>query len=95
MRLLALACLMIAGAAHAADPSPLAASETIFLDFLDASGAVGVVDSGLMTEFKGRNRESWDATLQDRHRALLDQPRRARRRKAHARRTRLRSPPCA
>ena len=72
MRLLALACLMIAGAAHAADPIPLAAPETIFLDFLDASGAVGVIDSGLMTEFKGRNRESWDATLQDRHRALLD-----------------------
>ena len=61
MRTLALACLLLAGAAQAADPSPLAASETIFLEFLDAGGAVGAIDSGLWPEYKHRNRDAWDA----------------------------------
>jgi hypothetical protein len=61
------------GAAGAAPPSPLAPAEAIFLDFLDAHGAVGAIDSGLWPDFKGRSRESWDAAVKDRHRALTDQ----------------------
>ena len=61
------------GAAGAAPPSPLAPAEATFLDFLDAHGAVGAIDSGLWPDFKGRGRESWDAAVKDRHRALTDQ----------------------
>ena len=61
------------GAVHAAEPSPLAPAEATFLDFLDAHGAVGAIDSGLWPDYKGRSRESWDATVKDRHRALTDQ----------------------
>ena len=70
MRTLALACLLLAGAAQAADPSPLAASETIFLEFLDAGGAVGAIDSGLWPEYKQRSRAAWDAIQKDRYAAL-------------------------
>src|SRR5688500_10549511 len=54
-------------------PSPLGPAEAIFLDFLDAHGAVGAIDSGLWPYFKGRGRESWDAAVKDRHRALMDE----------------------
>ena len=60
------------GAAHAAGPSPLAPAEATFLEFLDAHGAVGAIDSGLWPDFQGRSRESWDAAVQDRHRLLTD-----------------------
>ena len=72
MRTLALALLLLVGAAQAADPSPLAASETIFLDFLDAGGAVGAIDSGLWPEYKSRNRAAWDAIQKDRYAALTE-----------------------
>jgi hypothetical protein len=72
MRGALLTLLLIAGPAAAAEPSPLAPAEAIFLDFLDAANAVGAIDSGFMSEFKGRNRDSWDAILKDRHKALLD-----------------------
>jgi len=58
------------GAAHAAEPSPLAPAESIFLDFLDAANAVGAIDSGLWTDFKGRDRASWDAQQKERYAAL-------------------------
>jgi hypothetical protein len=64
--------VLIAGAAQAAEPGPLAPSEAIFLDFLDAHGAVGAIDSGLWPDFKGRSRESWDAAVRERHKALID-----------------------
>ena len=63
-------CLCAIGAAQAAEPSPLAPAEAIFLDFLDAGNAVGAIDSGLWTEFKGRDRASWDAQQKDRYAAL-------------------------
>ncbi|MGH8204845.1 MAG: hypothetical protein ACREST_09565 [Steroidobacteraceae bacterium] len=63
--------MLIAGSAQAAEPSPLAPAEAIFLDFLDANGAVGAIDSGLYADFKGRSRESWDADVKDRHAALM------------------------
>ena len=61
------------GAVGATPPSPLAPAEATFLEFLDAHGAVGAIDSGLWPDFKGRNRESWNVAVQDRHRALTDQ----------------------
>ena len=71
--LLILATLGAASTVQAAEPSRLAPAEAIFLDFLDAHGAVGAIDSGLWPDFKGRSRESWDAAVKDRHRALVDQ----------------------
>jgi hypothetical protein len=71
MRGLLLACILIAGPAIAAEPSPLAPSEAIFLDFLDAANAVGAIDSGLYAEFKGRDRAAWDAQQKERHAALM------------------------
>jgi Peptidase family M3 len=71
LTLLMLTGLATAVAADVAEPSPLAPAEAIFLDFLDASGAVGAIDSGLYTEFAGRSRESWDASVKDRYSALL------------------------
>ncbi|HKY92440.1 MAG TPA: hypothetical protein VJM11_15435 [Nevskiaceae bacterium] len=70
---LILAGLGASGAINAAEPSPLAPAEAIFLDFLDAHGAVAAIDSGLWPDFQGRSRESWDTTVKDRHRALVDQ----------------------
>jgi hypothetical protein len=72
MRGLLIGCVLIAGAVQAAEPGPLAPAEAIFLDFLDAHGAVGAIDSGLWPDFKGRSRESWDAAVRDRHKALND-----------------------
>jgi hypothetical protein len=72
MRGALLTLLLITSPAAVAEPSPLAPAEAIFLDFLDAANAVGAIDSGFMSEFKGRDRESWDASLKDRHEALLD-----------------------
>ena len=76
MRGVLLGCILVSGTAvaeAAAEPSPLAPAEATFLDFLDAHGAVGAIDSGLWPDFRGRNRESWNASVQDRHRALTDQ----------------------
>src|SRR5262245_4015553 len=70
MRGLFFACALIAGPAVAAEPSPLAPAEAIFLDFLDAGNAVGAIDSGLWTEFKGRDRASRHAQQSDRYAAL-------------------------
>src|ERR1700752_3776531 len=62
MRGLFFSCILIAGPAVAAAPSPLASA--------DAGNAGGAIDSGLWTEFKGRDRASWDAQQQDRYAAL-------------------------
>lgn len=67
-----LSCLLFAGAAQAATPpSPLAPAENLFLDFLDAANAVGAIDSGLWSTFKGRDRASWDAAETTLHKQLL------------------------
>jgi hypothetical protein len=67
-----LLCILIAGTALAAEPtSPLAPSESLFLDFLDASNAVGAIDSGLWPTFKGKDRAAWDAAERDLHKKLL------------------------
>ena len=71
MRGLFFACVLIAGPAVAVEPGPLAPAEAIFLDYLDAGGAVGAIDSGLWPEFKGRDRDAWAAIQRDRYAALV------------------------
>jgi hypothetical protein len=44
--------------------------EAIFLDFMDAVGALGVIDSGLMASFRGRDRDSWQSVVRDKRAAL-------------------------
>jgi hypothetical protein len=50
----------------------VAATEHAFLDFLDAYGTLGVVESGLDERYLGRNRKQWKA-LADSKRRLLDE----------------------
>jgi hypothetical protein len=70
--LLICALLAAPAAAHATtEPSPLAATEALFLEFLDAANAVDYINSGLVTEYESRDLKSWDAQLHDRHKALL------------------------
>jgi hypothetical protein len=73
MRLLLLVALSIAGigAAGAADAPPLAATESLFLQFLDARDAVSYVDSGMVAEYEGATGAVWNERLTDRHKALL------------------------
>ncbi len=71
MKVLLLACLLAAGAAHAADSPPLAETESLFLQFLDARDAVAYVDSGMVAEYEGATGAVWSERLRDRHKALL------------------------
>ncbi len=73
MRLLLLIVLAATGlgAAQAADSPPLAATETLFLQFLDARDAVAYIDSGHVTEFEGEKIGPWNARLLESHKALL------------------------
>ena len=71
MRTTLLACLLIAGTAHAADSNPLAGPEARFLEFLDARDAVAYINSGHVAEWEGAALEAWDARLLERHKALL------------------------
>jgi len=66
-----LACILIAGTAQAAEPSPLAPAEHLFLDFLDAANARGAIDSGLFSTFKGRDRTSWESDEKSLHKRLV------------------------
>ncbi len=51
-----------AAQAHDATPAqPLAQAEAHFLDFLDADSAVDIINSGLVTEYEGRDRAAWEA----------------------------------
>lgn len=65
--------LLILGAGCASDPppAPLVEIEATFLEFLDAANAVDYINSGMVAEYEGRDLKSWDAQLQERHKALL------------------------
>lgn len=65
--------LLILGAGCASDspPAPLAEIEATFLEFLDAANAVDYINSGMVAEYERRDLKSWDAQLQERHKALL------------------------
>ncbi len=73
MKAFLLACFLIsgAGAAHAADPSPLAETEALFLEFLDARDAEACLNSGYVSEYEGQRVNIWAARLRDRHLTLL------------------------
>ncbi len=71
MRALLLAGILIGGPALAADAGPLAPTEALFLEFLDARDAVAYLNSGHVAEYEGRKLEAWDAELLDKHKALL------------------------
>ncbi len=67
----ALLALVATGAAlaHAADaPSsdPMTSAELAYIDTLDAGNAVDLIDSGYVAEFDGRDRDAWEALLQQR-----------------------------
>jgi hypothetical protein len=55
------------GADEAPPAAPLAAAEEQFLDFLDADSALGIIDSGLVAEFEGRDRSAWAAQRAEHH----------------------------
>ena len=65
------AAILLIGATH--NDAIVEKTEAIFLDFLDADSAVGVIDSGLYTQYLGHDRAAWDEKLRDRHSALLAQ----------------------
>jgi len=68
---LCVAILVVAmSAACAKKPDPIADTEAAFLEFLDAANAVGAIDSGLYTEYEGRDLAAWQA-LEQKHRAAL------------------------
>lgn len=71
MRCAAIFILLLAGGC-ASNPArdPLAQAEASFLAFLDAANAVGAIESGLYTDYEGRDRSAWQA-LEQRHRAEL------------------------
>jgi hypothetical protein len=60
-----------AGAAMAEAPAPLAATEALFLEFLDARDAVAYLDSGHVDEWEGAGIDAWTERQRARHRALL------------------------
>ncbi|HQR47716.1 MAG TPA: hypothetical protein PL152_00185 [Steroidobacteraceae bacterium] len=62
---------MQANAGDVVAAKPVAAAEAAFLDFLDAHGELGVVESGLQERYLGRDRAQWQA-LSDSRRNRLD-----------------------
>ena len=68
------AVLLLAGVmlpAAAADQGPLAPTEALFLEFLDAANAVDYINSGVVAEYDGRDAIAWEARRADRHQALI------------------------
>lgn len=72
MRSLQVLVLFLAGlgAAAAAPAGPLAPTEALFLEFLDARDAVAYLETGHVDEWDGAGLETWNERLVARHRAL-------------------------
>jgi len=74
MKILAILLVgMLIGGTSVADTtaaSRVAETEAIFLDFLDAANAVGVIDSGLYMQYEGRDRAAWEARMRARRETL-------------------------
>ncbi|TFH49256.1 MAG: hypothetical protein E4H01_04665 [Lysobacterales bacterium] len=67
------AAILLLGSPSAADTASANAvveAETLFLDFLNAGHAVDAINSGLFTQFEGRDLAAWEAQRHDRRRAL-------------------------
>ncbi|MFO1406751.1 MAG: hypothetical protein U1F08_04355 [Steroidobacteraceae bacterium] len=76
MRLPSSTCLLIVAlfaspVARPAEPPPITAAEASFLDYLDAVGAQGVVDSGYAPTFDGLDGAAWSRVAAER-RGQLD-----------------------
>ncbi len=72
MRKLIAACLAaLPFLACAADVAPLARTEALFLEFADAANAVDYINSGMVALYEYRDLASWDAQLQQKHKALV------------------------
>jgi len=67
--LILLACASLPAAAT--EPGPLAPTEALFLEFLDASNAVDYIHSGMVADYEGRDLASWDTQRIERHKALI------------------------
>lgn len=59
-----------ADVAATANASPVAETEALFLDFLNAGHAVDAINSGLFTQYQGRDLAAWELQLGDRRAAL-------------------------
>ena len=66
-----LSFLVAFGVADAAPSSPLAPTEALFLEFLDARDAVAYINSGHVEEWEGAKIDEWNARQLSRHQALL------------------------
>jgi hypothetical protein len=73
MRSLQILVLFLAGlgAAAAAPTGPLAPTEALFLEFLNARDAVAYINSGHVDEWEGAKIDEWTARQLSRHQALL------------------------
>jgi hypothetical protein len=58
-------------AAETAIAGPLAPTEALFLEFLDAANAVDYINSGLVVEYEDQDLAAWDARLQEGYKALM------------------------
>ncbi len=70
MALFALAWTATSVAAESSGDTTIVAAEAAFLDYLDAVGARGVVDSGLASAFEGRDAAGWARLARERREAL-------------------------
>ncbi len=64
---------LLAAPVHAADPPappPVARAESAFLDYLDAVGAVGYLESGGAARYDGRDAAAWQSMRESRLRTL-------------------------
>jgi hypothetical protein len=68
-KLVIFTALALAGTAHAA---PLADVETAYADFNDATGAIGLIESGLRDSHEGRTRSEWLRLQQDARAQVVD-----------------------
>lgn len=56
---------------HTTASGPVAETEAIYADLLDAYGAFSTIDSGLMKGYEGKDRQAWERTYHDRRAALV------------------------
>ena len=56
---------------HTTASGPVAQTEAIYADVLDAYGAFSTIDSGLMKGYEGKDRKAWERTYHDRRAALV------------------------
>ena len=56
---------------HTTASGPVAETEAIYADVLDAYGAFSTIDSGLMKSYEGKDRQAWERIYHDRRAALV------------------------